>query len=286
MKIVISADMEGTCGVVSWVQVMPPEVTGRSGPASTTEYEQARARMNAEINAAIDGAFAGGATEVIVCDSHDGMRNMLPDLLDPRATFITGKDKALGMVQGVETGDVDALFCTGFHAKAGTPAAPLAHTWTTSLNDPRFNGVSTGEFGLAAAIAGHFGTPIVFIAGDDKAVAQTRAMLGEQVIGAVVKEGISTFSAIHLHPLTARTRIRVGAEAAMGKIAAAKAYRLPRGVEVQLDFDHQARADQAVLVPGVRRVDERTVAWNPTNGEALGYTFISIMEAASFPMSP
>src|ERR671912_2196018 len=102
MKVLISADMEGTCGVVSWVQVMPPEVARHSEPTSLDEYTRARERMTAEINAAVEGALAAGADEVIVNDSHDGMRNIIPDKLHPSIRFITGNDKPLGMAQGVD----------------------------------------------------------------------------------------------------------------------------------------------------------------------------------------
>src|SRR5690554_5155256 len=101
MKVLISADMEGTCGVVNWVQVTPPDLAG-SSPSSSAEYERARMRMTREVNAAIEGALAAGAEEVIVNDSHDGMRNLVPEELHPEARFITGADKPLKMMQGVD----------------------------------------------------------------------------------------------------------------------------------------------------------------------------------------
>ena len=122
MKVLSSADMEGTCGVTSWVQVMPPEYGGE--PSSTVEYERARLRLTREVNAAVEGALAAGAEEVIVNESHDGMRNLIAEELHPRVRFITGNDKPLGMVQGIAEEGVGALFYTGYHAKAGTPNAP------------------------------------------------------------------------------------------------------------------------------------------------------------------
>jgi len=188
VKVLISADMEGTCGVVSWVQVTPPEYGGTE-PTAAGEYERARARMTREVNAAIEGALAGGAEEVIVNDSHDGMRNLLPEELHPGCRFVSGSDKPLGMVQGVDLAGVGAVFYTGYHAKAGTPAAPLAHTWTGWVQDVRFDGRSTGEFGINAAVAGHFGVPVTLVTGDDKAVAQTRDLLGERLVGWRSKKG-------------------------------------------------------------------------------------------------
>jgi D-amino peptidase len=285
-KILISADMEGTCGVVSWTQVMPPEVVGSAEPQSQDRYLRTRRRMTAEVNAAVAGALAGGADEVIVNDSHDGMRNLIPEELHPEVRFITGSDKPLGMTQGVDIDGIAGVFYTGYHAKAGTPAAPLAHTWSGWLNDVRIDGVSTGEFGINAVVAGHFGVPVVFISGDDKAVAQTQTLLGKQVTGVVVKEGISTFSALHLHPLKAQALIREAAELAVRRVDGARPFLLPAGRVVELEFDHQARADNAVLVPGVSRAGERTVAWIPEDGEQFIRTFGAVMSCAGIRMSP
>jgi D-amino peptidase len=190
------------------------------------------------------------------------------------------------MVQGVDLAGIGAVFYTGYHAKAGTPAAPLAHTWTGWLNDVRLDGVSTGEFGINAAVAGYYGVPVVMVAGDDKAVAQTQALLGPQVAGAVVKEGISTFSALHLHPEKARQLIREAAEQAIGNVQSAEPYTLPAGGTVELTFDHQARADQAILVPGVVRTGERSVAWIPGNGLEFIRSFRAVMSCAGIRMSP
>jgi len=289
MKVLISADMEGTCGVVSWVQVMPPE-SFAGEVTNQTEYERARLRMAREVNAASEGALAGGADEVIVNDSHDGMRNLIPEELHPSCRFICGNDKLLGMVQGVDLDGIGAVFFTGYHARAGTPAAPLAHTWTGWVNDVRFNGRSTGEFGINAAIAGHFGVPVVLVTGDDKAVAQTRDLLGDQVVGVIVKEGLSTFAALHLHPTLAVERIREGAARAIRNArsgtGATRPFIFDSGTMVELDFDHQARADQAALAPGIERVGDRTIAFRPNDGLELSRTFRAVMKLASIRMSP
>lgn len=284
MKVLISADMEGTCGVTSWVQVMPPEYGGE--PSSTVEYERARLRLTREVNAAVEGALAAGAEEVIVNESHDGMRNLIAEELHPRVRFITGNDKPLGMVQGIAEEGVGALFFTGYHAKAGTPNAPLAHTWTGYVNDVRIDGRSTGEFGINALVAGHFGVPVTLVTGDDKAVAQVRELLGEQVVGVAVKEGYSTYSAIHLHPTRAQELIRQGAEEAMRRVANARPWRPGPGFRVEVDFDHQARADQCVYIPGVERAGERTVAYSPADGLEFAHIFRAIMRASGIKFSP
>ncbi len=284
MKVLISADMEGVCGVTSWTQVTPPEYGGEA--TSTVEYERARARLTREVNAAVEGALAAGAKEVIVNEAHNGMRNLVPEELHPSVRFITGSDKELGMVQGVQEPGVAAVFYVGYHAKAGTPAAPLAHTWTGYVNDVRFAGRSTGEFGINAAIAGHFGAPVTLVTGDDKAVRQVRELLGEQVVGVVVKEGYTTFSAIHLHPQRAQELIREGAERAVQGVAKAKPFALPRECRIEIEFDHQARADQCLYLPGVERAGERTVAYKAENPLAFNRLFRAVMRASGIKFSP
>jgi len=286
VRVLISADMEGTCGVVSWVQVTPPELGGAGEPVAAGEYERARTRMTREVNAAIEGALDAGAEEVIVNDSHDGMRNLIPDELHPACRFISGSDKELGMVQGVDLPGVGAVFYTGYHAKAGTPKAPLAHTWTGWLNDVRFDGRSVGEWGINAAVAGHFGVPVTLVTGDDRAVAQTWEFVGVQAFGVTVKEGLSTFAALHLHPAKAQELIRVGAEEAVRRAQAAKPWVMPRGCRVELDFDHQSRADQAAVLPTVERTGERTVAFRPEDGLVFIRTFRAAMKAGAIRMSP
>ena len=284
MKVLISADMEGTCGIVSWVHCEAPELG--AAVSNQSEYDRARLRMTMEVNAAIEGALAGGADEVIVNDSHDGQRNLVPEALHVAARYINGSDKFFGMMQGIDIEGIGAVFYTGYHAKAGTPAAPLAHTWTGYLQDVRFDGVSTGEFGINAAIAGHFGVPVVLVSGDDKAVAQTQGILGDQVVGVIVKEGLSTFSAVNLHPARAQERIREGAQKAIASVKTASPYLLPEGVTVELEYDHQARVDQTLLMPGIKRVGERTIAFQPKDGIEFTRFFRGTMKLSGISMTP
>ncbi len=281
VKVLISADMEGTCGVVSWVQVMPPDVVGPGGTSSTVEYERARLRLTREVNAAIEGALAAGADEVIVNESHDGMRNLIPEELHPDIRFITGSDKEFSMMQGIQEEDVAAVFFTGYHARAGTPAAPLAHSFTGWVQDIRVDGVSMGEYGLNALVAGHYGVPVALVTGDDKAVAQTRELLGDCVVGVQVKQGYSTTAAIHLHPSRAQELIREGAARAVKNLASMKPYTLPEGATVEVELDHQSKVDAAIRIPGVERTDWRVCSFQPCDGAELMVVFRAILTAAA-----
>ncbi len=265
MKIVISADMEGTTGVVEWIHVEPPDKANPVG-SSAAEYAWARMTMTREVNAAIEGALAGGASEVIVNESHDGMRNLLPEELHQDALLINGAHKRLSMVQGVDEPDVAGIIYTGYHARAGTPNGVLAHTYTGFVHDVRLNGTSVGEYGVNAATAGHFGVPVIMVTGDDHAVRQVQELLGARVVGVAVKRGIGTMSAIHLQPAKARELIRAGAEEAVRRIGEFKPYNPGYPCRVEVDLDHQQKADAATLIPGTERIGERSYAFTVENG--------------------
>ncbi len=284
MKIHICADMEGTCGVVSWLQVTPPETAG-GAPYKESEYERSRARMTAEVSAAARGAFRGGATEVTVNDFHNANMNILIDELDERCRLVAGGAGPLNFLQGMDP-DCAGIFFTGFHSKSGTEASALSHTWSTNLNDLRIAGKSTGEFGLIAYCAGHFGVPVLLVTGDQTACDQTEEFLGRAVSKAVVKQGISQTGAVNVHPKQAQLLIEDRAEAAMRSIGEAEPTVLPPGSRVELEFDHQVRAEAAARNYGVERVNERTVAFPPNDGIELLNQFLAAMRSSYVRISP
>lgn len=262
MRILISADMEGTAGIVDWIQVTTPETAWRT--SSTVEYERGRQLMTEEVNAAIDGTIAGGATEVLVTDAHGGKRNLLPDRLDRRAEFVSGSDNELGMMQGIHEGEFAGVIFTGYHAKAGTAGAPLAHTSTGWIQDLRFDGQSVGEYGLNALLAGYFGVPVLLITGDEKAVEQARSLLGVTLASTVTKYGYSSSSAQNISPHEARDNIRTASEATVRGADTRSLYQ-PNVARFEIDVDHQRRADRISLLPGLTRSGDRTVSCSGEN---------------------
>lgn len=163
LKVYISVDMEGISGING------PDQTSASG----AEYGRARKLMAADANAAIRGAFEGGATDVLVNDSHGGQRNLLPEDLDPRARLISHSFKLHGMMEGLDE-TFDAVIFVGYHAKAGTPRGVFAHTGSGIVRDLVVNGQSVGEGGMNAMMAAWYGVPVVLVTGDDVAVEQQR----------------------------------------------------------------------------------------------------------------
>jgi D-amino peptidase len=237
LKVFISVDMEGLAGVVAAAEVSP------AGP----DYSHFRAIMAGETNAAIEGAFRGGATEVLVRDGHK--RNLLPGDVDPRAQLLRGASSGpKNMMEGIDS-TFDAVVFVGYHAKAGTPNAILEHTSTGNVVDFTINGVSLPEGGYNALAAGLYGVPVIFAAGDRALVEQLRSLLGP--IGAVaVKEQIAGASR-GMSPKRAEDEIRVGVEQAIRNRARARVYRLPAPYTMVLKVK-QERA----LYPGSQKVHE------------------------------
>ena len=176
LKIYISADMEGVVGVVTNEQLGP---TG-------FEYARFREFMTQEVNAAIQGAMAGGATEIVVSDSHGNGQNLLIEKLPREVWLVRAWPRPLGMMQGIDETFAGAIFI-GYHTGTTNTQGVRAHTISSArLADVRLKGVSVSEAGLNAAIAGHFNVPIIMVSGDDAVVKETTALLGN-IEGAIVK---------------------------------------------------------------------------------------------------
>ncbi|MEX2425459.1 MAG: M55 family metallopeptidase [Thermomicrobiaceae bacterium] len=278
MKVLISADMEGTAGIAVWPQVVPPDLITYGSPAPA-EYEASRRLMVQEVNAAIRGARAAGATEIIVNDSHDGMRNLIPAELDPDAWLITGNEKPLVMVCDVDQ-DVDALVFTGYHARAGTQNGVLAHSFTTWILDIWIGDTQVGEHGLNAAAAGHWNVPVVAVTGDEAAVLQTQELVGNNCAGAIVKYGRGRHSAKHMHPTKACDLIEAAVKDGVSRAADIPPFKPSFPATVTVRLDTAARADAMQKVPGTDRPAGDTVSYQARDGKHLMEHFLAMMAAA------
>lgn len=278
MKVLISADMEGTAGIAVWEQVIPPDLAGNS--AAPAEYEWARKLMVEEVNAAVRGARAAGATEIVVNEAHDGMRNLKPGEVDPGAWLISGQQKPLVMVCGVDE-DVDALIFTGYHARAGTQNGVLAHSFTGWIMDIWIGDIQVGEHGMNAAAAGHWDVPVVAVAGDEAAVAQTRGLVGDACAGAVVKYGLGRHAARHMHPSRACEVIEAAARDGVSRAGEVAPFKPPFPAEVSIRLDTAARADAMQRVPGTHRIQGDTIGYEAHDGRHLMEHFLAMMTAAS-----
>src|SRR5512133_3368024 len=208
MKILIAVDMEGITGVTTWDQVTPGHA----------EYVRFRKLMTEDVNAAIRGAYDAGADEVIVADGHWDGSNILIEELDPRARLNTGSPSPFSMMQGIDEA-IDGVMFIGYHARNGSPNAVLDHTWSSkTVANVWLNDLLTGEYGLNAAVAGHFAAPVIMVSGDQTACAQVKELLGE-VETAVVKQATGRFAGECLAPPVTQEMICRSAQRAVERLA-------------------------------------------------------------------
>ena len=250
MKVFISVDMEGVACVTHSNHV---KLEGN-------EYEMARKWMTDEANAAIEGAFESGATEVVVADSHGHMYNMIPDELHEDALLVRGSPRPLTMMEGVDE-TFDAVFLVGYHSMAGTGKGILAHTYIgSSVYNVRLNGVTVGETGFNAAIAGHFGVPVALVCGDDTLDAEVGELMPttERVI---TKWAISPTAARNLTPKASQKKINAGAKTALRRLKEMKPYVAEAPIRFEVDFMKPQYAFLAADIPGIELVDGRTLLY-------------------------
>ena len=261
MKVYISVDMEGVACVTH----------GDHVSLEGTEYEMARRWMTAEANAAVAGAFEAGASEVVVADAHGHMRNILPDELHEDALLVRGSPRTLSMMEGVDASFAAALF-VGYHSMAGTPTGILAHTYVSrAVMGLRLNGKTVGEPGFNAAIAGHFGVPVALACGDDTVPAEVADLMpwAETVI---TKWALSPQAARNLTPRASQRRIREGTRRALARLAEMKPLIFDRPIRFEVQFMRAINAHLAADIPGVERLDGRTLAY--TGADMLEITRI------------
>lgn len=246
MRIYISVDMEGITGLVDRDDVQPD---GR-------DYERGRSMMAQDVNAAVRGAVAAGATEVLVNDAHGPMRNLLPEALHPAARLVRGKPKKMTMLEGLTAQD-DAAVLVGYHARAGALGV-LSHSFMGhEIEDIWLDGRPVGEIGLAHATAGALGVPVVALTGDDTACAEMTAW-DESVATVPVKYARDRFAA-ELRPAE-EARRAIEETVAEALSPAPKRPAAPEG-ESALSVRWQSASVPAVLlgIPGVTATDSRTV---------------------------
>lgn len=257
-KILISVDIEGICAVFERQQAV------RGNP----EYERARRLMTAEADAAVRGAFAGGATEVTVVDSHGPMGNLITEELDPRARVISGRARPLSMIQGI-TPDHDGVVLIGWHASAGE-YGQFAHTLSSqAFRRIRLNGAVVGETTLYGGYAASLGVPLLLTSGDDRYCAEVAAQF-PQTMTVCVKTALGAYAADCLSPHRARDLIEDQVrQAVQGHAQARVQHPVPAGAEVGLLVPYRAEvevttqfiADGLSLLRGVERLGAETVAF-------------------------
>lgn len=242
-KIYISADMEGVVGVVTQEQLEP----------SGFEYGRFREFMTREVIAAIEGARAAGAGEIVVSDSHGNGQNLLLELLPDDIELVRAWPRPLGMMQGIDD-SFDGVIFIGYHSSTSNPQGVRAHTFSSArLTDVRLNGTSMPEAGVNAVIAGHFGIPVIMVSGDNVVVKQVRDLLGD-IEGTVLKEAYGFHSAKTVMPQVAYDRIRHSARKAVERLGEFEPYRLQGPIELEIDFKNYRASEILSYLSIVERV--------------------------------
>ena len=248
LKIYISADMEGVVGVVTNEQLGPQGF----------EYARFREFMTNEVNAAIEGAIAAGANEIVVSDSHGNGQNLLIEKLPTNVLLVRAWPRPLMMMQGIDETFAGAIFI-GYHTGTTNSQGVRAHTISSArLADVRLKGVSVSEAGINAAIAGHFNVPVIMISGDDAVVKETQALLGD-VEGAVVKWASGFHSAKTLMPDASYILIREKVKKAVGRIKDFKPYKLAAPIQVDVRFKNYRPSEVLSYLSIVERTDAHSI---------------------------
>jgi len=246
IRIYINTDMEGVTGIDSY------EMIQRDG----SRFEECRKLLMGDVNAAVEGAFAGGADEVWVLDGHSNGKSFIPGTLDKRA--IQDPRELKGWWAGMNE-TFDGTFFVGAHAMAGTLNAFLDHTMnSTAWHHYRVNGKRYGEMGIWGTIAGHFGIPVLMVSGDEAACAEAKAFFGT-IETAAVKKAVGRNKAECLPPDEARARIREAARKAVSLIGKAKPLVPPKHLAIELEYNRSDYCDSAAKKPGIERVDAYTI---------------------------
>jgi len=248
LKIYISADMEGVVGVVTGEQL---------GPGGF-EYERFREFMTNEVNAAIDAARAAGATEFVISDSHGNGQNLLIEQFSDDVTVIRSWPRELAMMAGIDD-SFDGVIFIGYHASTNNTRGVRAHTMSSAnITSVRLNGMTMTEGSMNAAIAGHFGVPVIMVSGGDVAVAENQVIIGD-IEGAVVKWASGFHSARTLTPEAGYEVIRTRTKSAIDRIEEFEPYVLETPIELELSLKHYRPVELLSYLPNVEKVNSHTI---------------------------
>jgi len=249
MKFYISVDWEGISGVVSW------EI---QDDIKSPSYLETRRRMTKEVNSAVEGLYDGGATYVLVNDSHGNMTNLLIDDLDPRAELIMGSPKPFSMVEGL-TSDFNGALLLGYHASAGTYRGIMDHTYSgSSIYEIRVNGEPYSEGDLNGSFAGSLGVPVVLVSGDKSAV-DSLMLRFMGALGVVTKIALGRTTARLYHPTKIYEELRNKAKEAAKNSTVLKPFCPDTPIIIEIDFTTTQKADMASILPEAERIGPRTV---------------------------
>lgn len=223
-RILIVTDLEGAGGVNDADEQLLP---------GQRRYPESQRILTGEVNAAVEGALAAGATEVTVWDGHDGSRTLSIDTINEKARLIQGKPTPANYYMSEHA--YDGIIFIGQHAKAGTKGAVLAHTQSFGVRRITINGREVGELGQVAAIAGQFDIPVIMLSGDEAACAEMLE-LQPKAVTVAVKRLVGKASTSSLSHTEAKRQIREGAQRAVGQAYDYRPWKIAGPVEMVIEY--------------------------------------------------
>jgi D-amino peptidase len=267
LRIYISVDFEGAACVIG--QPNDPKATLGSGlETNTAIFRQAQRLVTAETNAAIRGALAAGATEVLVEDNHGCGHNLLYEELHPEAKVLMGgpRSRRFCLLDNSFAGLM--LLC--HHARAGEQEAVLSHSYSSvSVHRMLLNGRPIGEVGMDSLVAGDRGVPVILVSGDEAVCAEARAFLGRNVVTVATKKGLGRNCALSLSPAKAQALTEAGAKRAVETTESCKPVHWEGPFILTRVFKWESQADAAIQGRGAERLDPYTVRWKGRTVEEL-----------------
>ncbi len=249
MRIYVSADIEGTCGIVSW------EETNLHDPSASYHKEQ----MTKEVNAACIGANEVGCKDILVKDAHDSARSINPAMLPENTRILRGWARNPHvMMAGINEG-FDATMYIGYHCAGSQNGNPLSHTMSTDYDYIKINGRVASEFMINAYTSIYYNVPVAFVSGD-KMLCEDAKELFPNIIAIPVSQGIGQAS-VSIHPHLAVRKIKAGVQEALSGDLSRHMIVLPGKFEVEIKFRQHELAYKASFYPGVKQVDNQTIKY-------------------------
>jgi D-amino peptidase len=286
MKILISADIEGTAGLVSDREIgYPKQVIG--DPEASPDYLKARKWLTEDINAAIAGARAGGATSFVVHDTHGlNYRNIVLDDLDPEVEYVAGRPMIFYEYPDLEDHAYDGAFMIGMHARAGQKGI-ISHVldWPL-LREVRLNHQPVGESQITAALAGYYGIPTVLITGDDLICNEVKAWTNGQIETAIVKKSFSRYAARCLPLVKARNLIQEAARRAVQRIHEIQPSRYADPIRLEVDFNDREIARDVSWMPQIEYDGDCTAAYEGADFLKVYQVLCAMFWIATSHLSP
>lgn len=258
-KIMVRTDMEGVSGVVNYSQVTP----------GASEYAFGQDMFMNDLLALIDGIQASDVEEVVLFDEHASGRNTRMEELPNFVSSINGKPLYTPDWAGGIDSSFDAMMMLGLHGKTDAIGGTLPHTYGNDILDIRLNGISVGEIGMEAALAGDCGVPTLLIIADSVGATEAETLI-PGIHTVITKESLGETAAHCFSPSLVARRIREGAIASIRDIKNIKPYvvKSPVRLEVTLRDNNvrqqlRAIAPDAFITDDVVRIDAETttIAW-------------------------